>query len=185
MHTCSPTQRSTWVSPSPWTSGQVARALPLALTKLLDPPVTRRRRRRVWADAGRGYADTHVQRLPCGEVLQPRSPKDGFEKGRIGRESDNGTAQGYLLSAPQVARCGQRRRVAGLVHFGTGGVSAARECAMPQGRRGSARGSSLVTEVQGMCVFISAAPITWASPCRTRPRKCFEIKRFHMDDQEI
>ena len=46
--------------------------------------------RRVWADAGRGYADTHVQRLPCGEVLQRRSPKDGLEKSRIGRESTTG-----------------------------------------------------------------------------------------------
>ena len=45
--------------------------------------------RRVWADAGRGHADAHVQRLPCGEVLQRRSPKDGLEKSRIGRESDD------------------------------------------------------------------------------------------------
>jgi tetratricopeptide (TPR) repeat protein len=36
LRTCSPTQRSTWVSPSPSTSGQVARALPLVLTKPLD-----------------------------------------------------------------------------------------------------------------------------------------------------
>jgi hypothetical protein len=53
LHTCSPTQRSTWVSPSPFTSGQVARApwsatfhtspraLLLVLTKLLDRIVTR------------------------------------------------------------------------------------------------------------------------------------------------
>ena len=44
----------------------------------------------VWADAGQGHADAHVQRLPCSEVLQRRSPKDGFEKGRIGRESVDG-----------------------------------------------------------------------------------------------
>ena len=31
-----------------------------------------------------------MQRLPCSEVLQRRSPKDGFEKGRIGRESVDG-----------------------------------------------------------------------------------------------
>jgi len=68
--------------------------------------------RRVLADAGRGHADAHVQRLPCREVLQRRSPKDGFEKSRIGRESDDGTAQGYLRSAPQVARGCQRRCVA-------------------------------------------------------------------------
>jgi tetratricopeptide (TPR) repeat protein len=36
LRTCSPTQRSTWVSPSPSTSGQVARALPLVMTKPLD-----------------------------------------------------------------------------------------------------------------------------------------------------
>ena len=66
----------------------------------------------VWADAGRAHADAHVQRLPCSEVLQRRSPKDGFEKSRIGRESDDGAAQGYLRSAPQVAICGQRQRVA-------------------------------------------------------------------------
>ena len=35
--------------------------------------------------------------------------KHGFEKGRIGRESDDRAAQGYLRSAPQAARCGQRR----------------------------------------------------------------------------
>ena len=52
---------------------------------------------RMWADAGRGHADAHVQRLPCSEVLQRRSPKDGFEKSRIGRESVDGAAQGYLL----------------------------------------------------------------------------------------
>ena len=40
-----PAQRSTWVSPSPFTSGQLARALPLALTKPLDRTVTRRHRR--------------------------------------------------------------------------------------------------------------------------------------------
>ena len=51
----------------------------------------------MWADAGRGHADAHVQRLPCSEVLQRRSPKDGFEKSRIGRESVDGAAQGYLL----------------------------------------------------------------------------------------
>jgi tetratricopeptide (TPR) repeat protein len=48
----------------------------------------------------------------CSEVLQCRSPKDGFEKSRIGRESDDRAAQGYLRSAEEVARCGQRRRVA-------------------------------------------------------------------------
>jgi hypothetical protein len=53
----------------------------------------------MWANAGRGHADAHVQRLPFGEVLQRRSPKDGFEKGRIGRESDDRAAQGYLQSA--------------------------------------------------------------------------------------
>jgi hypothetical protein len=56
----------------------------------------------------RGHADAHVQRLPCSEVLQSRSPKDGFEKSRIGRESDDRAAQGYLRSAPQVARGCQR-----------------------------------------------------------------------------
>jgi hypothetical protein len=61
------------------------------------------RGRRVWADAGRGHADAHVQRLPCSEVLQRRSPKDGFDKSRIGRESDDRAAQGHLWSAPQVA----------------------------------------------------------------------------------
>jgi hypothetical protein len=55
----------------------------------------------LWANAGRGHADAHVQRLPGSEVLQRRSPKDGFEKSRIGRESDNGAAQGYLRSAQQ------------------------------------------------------------------------------------
>ena len=55
--------------------------------------------RRVWANAGRGHADAHVQRLPCSEVLQRRSPKDGFEKSRIGRESEDGAAQGYLRGA--------------------------------------------------------------------------------------
>jgi hypothetical protein len=39
----------------------------------------------VWANAGRGHADAHVQRLPCSEVLQRRSSKDGFKKSRIGR----------------------------------------------------------------------------------------------------
>ena len=29
-----------------------------------------------------------MQRLPCSEVLQRRSPKDGFEKSRIGRHKD-------------------------------------------------------------------------------------------------
>jgi tetratricopeptide (TPR) repeat protein len=54
--------------------------------------------RRVLADAGRGHADAHVQRLPCSEVLLRRSPKDGFEKTRIGREPDDRAAQGHLRS---------------------------------------------------------------------------------------
>ena len=49
--------------------------------------------RRVWADAGRGHADAHVQRLPCSEVLQRRSQKDGFEKSYIGRESVDGAGR--------------------------------------------------------------------------------------------
>jgi len=57
--------------------------------------------RRVWANAGRGHADAHVQRLPCSEGLQRRSPKDGFEKSRIGREPVDGAAQGYIRSAQQ------------------------------------------------------------------------------------
>ena len=44
MHSCSPTQRSTCVLPSPFTSEQLARALLLVLTKLLDRIVTRRHR---------------------------------------------------------------------------------------------------------------------------------------------
>ena len=35
----------------------------------------------------------------------------GFEKSRIGRESDDGAAQGYLRSAQQVARCVRDYRV--------------------------------------------------------------------------
>ena len=31
-----------------------------------------------------------MQRLPCGEVLQRRSPKDGFKKSRVRQESDAG-----------------------------------------------------------------------------------------------
>ena len=49
LHTCSLTQRSTWVSPSSFASAQLARALAqqllLVLTKLLDRIVARRRRR--------------------------------------------------------------------------------------------------------------------------------------------
>jgi hypothetical protein len=66
--------------------------------------------RRVWADAGRGHANAHVQQLPCSEVLQRRSPKDGFDKSRIGWESIDGATQGYLRSAQQVARGCKRRR---------------------------------------------------------------------------
>ena len=66
-------------------------------------PIPRLRR------GGRGQAYANVQRLPCSEVLQCRSPRDGFEKSRIGRESDYGAAQGYLRSAQQVARGRQRR----------------------------------------------------------------------------
>ena len=49
----------------------------------------------LWANAGRGHADAHVQRLPCSEVLQRRPPKGGFEKSRIGREPVDGAAQEY------------------------------------------------------------------------------------------
>ena len=45
-----------------------------------------------WANTGQEHACDHVQRLPCSEVLQSRSPKDGFEKSRTGRESDDGAA---------------------------------------------------------------------------------------------
>jgi hypothetical protein len=62
-----------------------------------------------WANAGRGHSHAHVHRLPCREVLQRRSPKDGFEKCRIGRESDDRPTKGYLRSAEQVARGCQRR----------------------------------------------------------------------------
>jgi hypothetical protein len=67
--------------------------------------------RRVWADAGRGH-DAYVQRLPCSEAFSAQitqSEKDGFEKSRIGREPEDGVAQGYLRSAQQVARHCQRR----------------------------------------------------------------------------
>jgi hypothetical protein len=47
------------------------------------------------------------------------------------------------------------------VHCGAGGVSAARECAMPHGRRGSARGSSLMMEVQGVALQDEAAKVFW------------------------
>ncbi len=40
--------------------------------------------RRVWANAGRGHADAHVQRLPCSEVLQRRSPKMASKKAALG-----------------------------------------------------------------------------------------------------
>ena len=60
--------------------------------------------RRVWAYEGRELADAYVRRLPCSEVLQRRSPEDGFEKSRIRRKPENGAAQGYLQSAQQVAR---------------------------------------------------------------------------------
>jgi hypothetical protein len=40
-----------------------------------------------------------VQRLPCREFLQRRSPKDVFEKNRIARVSEDRAAQGYLRSA--------------------------------------------------------------------------------------
>ena len=66
--------------------------------------------RRVWADAGRGHADAHVQQLPCSEVLQRRLPKDGFEKSRFGLESDDKrTASG----AP-VMSLGHRACIAGM-----------------------------------------------------------------------
>ena len=58
--------------------------------------------RRVWADEGRGGADAHVHWLMCSEVLQRRSPKDGFVKGSIGRESEDRAAQGHLWSATSV-----------------------------------------------------------------------------------
>jgi hypothetical protein len=45
------------------------------------------------ANAGPGHAHAHVLLLPRSEVLQRGSPKDSFEKSRIGRESDNGAAK--------------------------------------------------------------------------------------------
>ena len=95
---------------------------------------------RVWADAGRGHADAHVQRLPCSEVLQRRSPKDGFEKIFKGRESAHRAAQGYLRSTEQVARGCQRRCGALLVHCGPGGVSAAMNARYPQDAGVATRG---------------------------------------------
>ena len=40
--------------------------------------------RRVLANAGRGHANAHVQRLPCGEVLQRRSQKTASKKAALG-----------------------------------------------------------------------------------------------------
>ena len=40
--------------------------------------------RRVLANAEPLQSYAHVHRLPCSEVLQRRSPKDSFEKSRIG-----------------------------------------------------------------------------------------------------
>ena len=37
-----------------------------------------------WANTGRRHAYAHVQRLPCSEVLQRRSPNHGFEKAALG-----------------------------------------------------------------------------------------------------
>ena len=47
-------------------------------------------------------------RLPCGEVLQRRSPTDGLEKSCVGREFEDGAAQGYseeLTAAAQARAC--------------------------------------------------------------------------------
>ena len=54
--------------------------------------------------AGRGQTrGEDMPMLSCSscrsEVLQHRPPKDGFEKSRIGRESEDGAAQGYLRGA--------------------------------------------------------------------------------------
>jgi hypothetical protein len=106
--------------------------------------------RRVWANAGRGHAHAHVQRLPCSEVLQRRSlTEDGFEKGRIAgicswggtRISAECSASGARLSKT-VWRL--TRAVQTLWRF------CSDECSIPQRRRGSARGRSLITGVQGV-----------------------------------
>ena len=67
----------------------------------------------VWANVGLGPANAHVQRLPCSQALQHRSTEYGFEKSRMGRESDHGAAPGYMRGAEQVAPGCQRRRVKG------------------------------------------------------------------------
>jgi hypothetical protein len=50
------------------------------------------------ANTGRGHAHAHVQRLPCSEVLQRRSPTDGFTKSRIGRASVPGRGGTRIFS---------------------------------------------------------------------------------------
>jgi hypothetical protein len=73
----------------------------------------------VWANVGLGPANAHVQRLPCSQALQHRSTEYGFEKSRMGRESDHGAAPGYMRGAEQVAPGCQRRRVKGDVSKAT------------------------------------------------------------------
>ena len=106
---------------------------------------------------------SYVQWLPCREVLQRRSTKDGFEKSRIGRESEDGggTRISEERSAPQISLSDQRllKTVCRLtLALRTWWRFCSDECAMPQRRRsadthGSERqmiGSSLITGVQGV-----------------------------------
>ena len=61
------------------------------------------------AGEGIAYGNLGTFHMHLNEYDTVGSPKDGFEKNRIGRESDDGAAQGYLRSTQQVARGCQRR----------------------------------------------------------------------------
>ena len=61
------------------------------------------------AGEGIAYGNLGTFHMHLNEYDTAGSPKDGFEKNRIGRESDDGAAQGYLRSTQQVARGCQRR----------------------------------------------------------------------------
>jgi hypothetical protein len=111
--------------------------------------------RRVWADAGRGHADAHVQ-LPCSKVLQRRSPKDGFEKAAVG---------GSLTTGRHKDICGVLSKWREVVKDGVAPDSCTAELVAflqrEKRRRGSASCSSLITEVQGVALQNEAAKVFW------------------------
>jgi hypothetical protein len=98
------------------TSGQVVRALPLALMKLLDRPVTRRHRRVWMIECVRRQSGSRLPSMVvidlqnCTWRTSPFMRAKRMRRWQISKSTSRGVCNGDVTLAPGVGRRGARTR---------------------------------------------------------------------------